>query len=750
MLLRIRGGKQGIRQYLETGRKQGRHESRDQLDERVPLKGDLDLVDKIIQARRGSGDNYLHVTLSFKEDLVEPRILQEVLQSFEDFTFSAFRPEEYTYYAEAHLPRIKTTMDLKTKALVIRKPHIHIIIPKINLLSQGHLNPFGMVNRTVKFLDAWQETCNLEFGLSSPKDNPRLCLASQADVLSRQKGDFYDQTATEFKNSLLELVGSGCISNFESLADELETRGEVRVLQDTSGQEYLQVIPHGWKRGLRLKDKPFRPEYFKNKLADVIYQPHEQLQETKEEWQRTIDLWHHVKAKEVKLVNSGDKKKFKAYQALTVEQKNSYLLQSAEQFYFKHQRKEPSIEPVHPQGRSEHKPSEVVVPTLPTTALEKELKEMHEKKDYKAALTTFRSTMESIRPEIVLMELGKSHGVIPADYPVIQRPDGKCRIQAGSRMYSVNDFLTKVMHFTWPQAKAYLEKVYGQDPVATTAVELALPPDLLPQRPIAYISTASTESRYTSVPKEKRRRGLIEFSFDKSDEIEDLRAFLKVREYQRKKIDADQGLSVLERHLARSAHIHQTIMEEFTLKQKFIENRSTMTIGWDGKQKARTYEEETIWGILVPQDLRRAEEEQHTLMLSLYRDAFELLRKVKPVVEDEKTVHWYIDDKPLFTDTPDRVYCHDLSPEGIEATLLFSREKFGKSIQLFGNEDYFLKVAEVVAKSGMDIVLTNPGLMNIVERKREAERERFFKAAYESDRREPEIKPSWEANDYGR
>ena len=48
MLIRISGGESGIKDYLEDGQKQGRDYSREELDERVILDGDLTLTDVII------------------------------------------------------------------------------------------------------------------------------------------------------------------------------------------------------------------------------------------------------------------------------------------------------------------------------------------------------------------------------------------------------------------------------------------------------------------------------------------------------------------------------------------------------------------------------------------------------------------------------------------------------------------------------------------------------------------------------
>ena len=174
MLVRIHGGQSGIADYLENGQKQGREQSRHELDERVILDGDLELTDAFINSMDKRGDRYLHITLAFKEDEVSPETLQAITQDFKRFAMTAFEADEFNFYAEAHLPKIKSTLHRKTGALVERKPHIHIVIPQQNVLSGQNLNPFGRVEQQTAFIDAFQEFTNARYGLASPKDNRRV------------------------------------------------------------------------------------------------------------------------------------------------------------------------------------------------------------------------------------------------------------------------------------------------------------------------------------------------------------------------------------------------------------------------------------------------------------------------------------------------------------------------------------------------------------------------------------------------
>lgn len=90
---------------------------------------------------------------------------------------------------QAHLPKIKNIVDNKTGELVERKPHIHIVIPRTNLVTGNSLNPPGDLTnlKTQTQLDSVQEYLNNKYNLISPKDSVRVSDENYANVLSRVK-----------------------------------------------------------------------------------------------------------------------------------------------------------------------------------------------------------------------------------------------------------------------------------------------------------------------------------------------------------------------------------------------------------------------------------------------------------------------------------------------------------------------------------------------------------------------------------
>ncbi|HFZ0498681.1 TPA: MobB relaxase/mobilization protein, partial [Klebsiella pneumoniae] len=154
MLIRCRGYNSGVKEYLEEGQKSGRELSRNELDERVILDGNLELTELIYKSIPDKGqDRYLTFTLAFKEDEIEHDKLIEITQEFKSFLMTAYETDEFNFYAEAHLPKIKTMEDKKSGELVDRKPHIHIVIPRKNLLTGNEMNPVGSYKQNEKYLE---------------------------------------------------------------------------------------------------------------------------------------------------------------------------------------------------------------------------------------------------------------------------------------------------------------------------------------------------------------------------------------------------------------------------------------------------------------------------------------------------------------------------------------------------------------------------------------------------------------------
>lgn len=316
MLIRIRGGMSGIKEYLEEGRKEGREFTRDELDERVILDGDLSVTDSIIQSIDADREHYLHVTLAFKEDEITPKTLREISAEFRQFAMAASRTDEYNFYAEAHYPKIKSYVNAQTGELVERKPHIHVVIPRLNLLTGKDLNPFDMVEYQTKWLSGFQEHINNKFGLASPKDNPRYKFTGESEMIARYKGDLFEGSKRELREKILVDVLDRNITRYEDFSALLGEYGKSRLVHGKDG-DYWNVHSPEYKKGANLKDHVFSRQFIelpteeKHRLlaleVEHKYETAATSRPTDAELLATVQNWHEVRSKELKYLHSDSK-----------------------------------------------------------------------------------------------------------------------------------------------------------------------------------------------------------------------------------------------------------------------------------------------------------------------------------------------------------------------------------------------------------------------------------------------------------
>ena len=156
MIVKISKGEKGIADYLKTGKKRDSKLTRDEKDDRLPLAGNLDLIEmseKHQSKKKNKKHNYYHISLSFTSEewsrLYESGNIDEFIMDFLKLTFPNHDIDELLFYAEAHLPIIKEepyiprpegalenrTLNKKHKngEPLKREPHIHLIVSFENM-----------------------------------------------------------------------------------------------------------------------------------------------------------------------------------------------------------------------------------------------------------------------------------------------------------------------------------------------------------------------------------------------------------------------------------------------------------------------------------------------------------------------------------------------------------------------------------------------------------------------------------------
>ncbi|MGB8415891.1 LPD7 domain-containing protein [Paraburkholderia sp.] len=342
MLIRVRGYHDGIKEYLEKGQKQGREMERDEMDERVILAGDLDLTNHIIQSIDTDAERYLNVTLSFKEDEVDRELLGEIVREFESFAFAAYRRDEYNFYAEAHVPRIKSYADRKTGEPVERKVHVHVVIPEVNLVTGRRLDPFGKVDLNERYLEAFQEHINAKYGLASPKDNRRVQFTDASEMISRYKGDVFEGANRELKASILDAMMTRDVTRYADFRALLTEFGETRTRNAGRESEYENIKPVGAPKGVNLKEFVFSREFIEldatAKREALESNVHAQYVEpgvprdTPQIYLDSLGAWHDTRAREIKYLNSGSSF-YRTYQAASQGEQRRILEHREQRFY---------------------------------------------------------------------------------------------------------------------------------------------------------------------------------------------------------------------------------------------------------------------------------------------------------------------------------------------------------------------------------------------------------------------------------
>ena len=168
MIVKISKGEKGVADYLKTGKKRDSKLTRDEKDDRLPLAGNLDLIEmseKHQSKKKNKKHNYYHISLSFTSEewsrLYESGNIDEFIMDFLKLTFPNHDIDELLFYAEAHLPIIKEepyiprpegalenrTLNKKHKngEPLKREPHIHIIVSFENMKFTHSVKTGGAV-----------------------------------------------------------------------------------------------------------------------------------------------------------------------------------------------------------------------------------------------------------------------------------------------------------------------------------------------------------------------------------------------------------------------------------------------------------------------------------------------------------------------------------------------------------------------------------------------------------------------------
>lgn len=321
MLIRFSGGSEGIVSYLSDGIKSGRNHTRNELDQRVQLQGNLEELDFVLNSfdLECKTQKYFHISLSFKERNINEDILRQIDKEFKEFIFAACVEDEFYYHSEIHFPKIKSLIGSHGKSYD-RFPHIHVVIPEFNLITGKRDNPLGYVDYIERYRDAFQELINEKYGLESPKDNRRLISTGREDIISRYELS-PDMSNKEIKQKIFSIIRDNeQISSVNELAQVIKGFGEVTVRNSEKfGQSYINLKIAGKAKGINLKDPVFLDRYLQSRDLKTTYEF------SHADNQRLIDAWHEYAALEARFVEKSSKKEREAYATMAFSERKKWL-----------------------------------------------------------------------------------------------------------------------------------------------------------------------------------------------------------------------------------------------------------------------------------------------------------------------------------------------------------------------------------------------------------------------------------------
>lgn len=329
MIVEIGGGVGGFKEYLETGQKKGRELHRNQLDQRIPLFGDLDVFEIATATHEGSGQRYDHITLSFVENHVTDEMLKIAVDEFRDHALIAWPESErhrVAFYAEAHRPKILAYINAETGETIERLTHIHVGIGRRDLETGKAIEPLGYLGTgsdNLKYIDSFQESFNSRHGIASPKDNPKITPENAVDTLARYTGarpdvlGKFNQRKAVLEITLQKEILANDITSWADFSKLLETHGVVSAMHKGKFNECFRVQPNGSDRAMRLTGNFFQRGFIerstKEKLsiitdkATAAYLEQMQPRKAPAYLAETLNEWRTIKAREHRYLHTGSK-----------------------------------------------------------------------------------------------------------------------------------------------------------------------------------------------------------------------------------------------------------------------------------------------------------------------------------------------------------------------------------------------------------------------------------------------------------
>ena len=259
MIIKLaKDAREGACSYLENGTEG----DRDEKDIRIQLS-DLNCYEAISSVneylkRTGKWDkykdNYKHIILSFNNDLLDEETMKAIVNDFVKLYMHCYSNEEYSFYAEAHIPKMQFNERGEK-----RRPHIHILIHKYSVL----------LDRRLRFLTYRKRMKELKLIKHYLIKKYNLNYTFTKKAISRTKIDYFDSKSIksnkQLKQQIIDFIESN-LHNFASFNDmikEIEKTFNVSIKKSKNAETpYISISSPSLKRNVRLKGLLFSEQTF--------------------------------------------------------------------------------------------------------------------------------------------------------------------------------------------------------------------------------------------------------------------------------------------------------------------------------------------------------------------------------------------------------------------------------------------------------------------------------------------------------
>lgn len=313
--------KDGACEYMQKGTNNDRNEK----DIRIQLT-DLsceESINAVNEYLKKTGkfdkfkDNYKHIVLSFNKDELTEEQMRAIAEDFVKMYMHAYNESEYTWYAEAHIPKILINENGEE-----RRGHIHIFIHKYSV----------ELDRRLRFLTYPQRRKEINLIKHYLIKKYNLNYTFRHKAISRSNLDYFMSDKIKSNKELkqkIEAYINNNLQNFTSFSDmlqQIQKTFNVKIKTSKNAKTpYISINHPNLKRNVRLKGHLFSKDTFMQARESLLNDV--DLRKYDEEYFLTLDEIQEQLKERQQLLKDEVNERFSKVRAYVQKRKQAAQLQ---------------------------------------------------------------------------------------------------------------------------------------------------------------------------------------------------------------------------------------------------------------------------------------------------------------------------------------------------------------------------------------------------------------------------------------